>query len=154
MQSLLLLEIITPFFQRILCSCSQAFWSCLRWKILVVIEGTYASRSNVMITGLSSSTQWLLVVVQSCDKRIELGPDYIGGVGKVQTSAAWALQRPLSWRRRTPLECTRQRFLLTFSNKLHVFTLFDHKKRITARCPRAVQFESGVVTLVNKHHTD
>jgi hypothetical protein len=114
MQSLSLLEVITPFFQRILCSCLQAFWSCLRRQILVrqvlvVIESTYASRSNVMITGISS-TQWLLVVAQTCDNPIELGTDYIGGVGKVQISAAWAFQRPFSWRRWTALDCTRLAF--------------------------------------------
>jgi hypothetical protein len=93
MQSLALLEIITPFFQHILCSCSQAFWSCLRRQILIVIEATNASRSNVMIAGKSSSAQWFLVVDQTYDNPIELGTDCIGGVGEVQISAACALQR-------------------------------------------------------------
>ena len=78
MQSLALLEVITPFFQRIFCSCSQAFWSRLRRQILIVIETTYASRSNVMIAGKYSSAKWLVVVDQTCDNPIELGTDYIG----------------------------------------------------------------------------
>jgi len=52
--------------------------------------------------------------------------------------------RSLSWRRRTPLDCIRLRFLPKFSNKLHVLTLHGHKKRTTARCFTAVQLENGV----------
>jgi len=68
-----------------------------------VIEATYASRSNVMIAGKSSSAQWLLVVDKTCDNPIELGTDYIGVVGKVQISAACALQRQP--RRNTDARC-------------------------------------------------
>jgi hypothetical protein len=138
MQSLALLKIITPFFRRIFCSSSQAFWS---W-----------SRSDVMIAGKSSSVQWLLVADQTCDNPIWARYRLYWGCGKssnfsclhASTIASTECGRSLSWRRRTPLDCIRLRFLLKFSNKLHVLTLLGRKKRITARCSTAVQFESGV----------
>lgn len=86
MQCVLFLNIITIFFQRLLLSGLQAFWSHLRRKFSLVTEATYVPRPYLHGHWQIFVHARLLLVAQTCDNTKQLGTDCMWGVGEFQIS--------------------------------------------------------------------
>jgi hypothetical protein len=75
------------FFLLKLCSGSRVFWSHLRRKFSIVIEARPQLHNQWQIFVHAR----LLLVIQTYNNPLKLGPDTWGHVGEVKISAAWLL---------------------------------------------------------------
>jgi hypothetical protein len=83
-----------PSFELILCSGSQNFWPLPRSSLL-----WHKSHTSLILDFVISgkifvpARLFFFLVIQTCDSRMELTPDCMESLGKIQNSAAWLLER-------------------------------------------------------------
>ena len=112
MQTVSFLNIISPFFQSIMCSDSQVFWSHLQRKFSVVTRAIHAKCPSFHHNWQVFIQARLLLMVQTCDNLMDLGLHCTGGCEKssnfscliASTLTAMKWEHTLFWNKRTPLD--------------------------------------------------